>query len=388
LNDLKKPTFPLLPLGSGVEAVTRDPNNPNFNADNTGDWVTDTDATFTEWRNNHCRDEYISYNNPTNTPTPTGITTEFLNWIEDPRVVDYTGDPNTNVFYCFTTFTKYSYTAGNTFYTKATNGVDQTSNNLVYTNVALGTTTWQNIVGTLLVNCTEVGSGETYKCDRDLIYNYMSLNYKDQRSKFTPGQKQRIRECLLHNLVNIYNDLQYALALNEDGTTNTSVLFEPYSSMDVGGNIVRTTDNGNGTANVCRARLREHKFQPGFDYTFPDNYDTDPITVGKYDFPVPPVRLQTGDYPITIAQLGTAPTNTGIVKIVCTKGVICIDETINRGTLYSMQVLGSMNITVEELDAIEVKDPELYNNLMSQYYYILKKETISGAKLQEVFYKN
>lgn len=47
-----------------------------------------------------------------------------------------------------------------------------------------------------------------------------------------------------------------------------------------------------------------------------------------------------------------------------------------------------MNITVEELDAIEVKDPDLYNNLMNQYYYILKKETESGAKLQEVFYKN
>lgn len=46
-----------------------------------------------------------------------------------------------------------------------------------------------------------------------------------------------------------------------------------------------------------------------------------------------------------------------------------------------------MNITVDELDAIEVKDPELYNNLMSQYYYILKKETDSGAKMEEFFYK-
>jgi hypothetical protein len=47
-----------------------------------------------------------------------------------------------------------------------------------------------------------------------------------------------------------------------------------------------------------------------------------------------------------------------------------------------------MNVTVEELDEYEVKNPELYNNLMSQYYYILKKETISGAQVQQIFYKN
>ena len=53
-----------------------------------------------------------------------------------------------------------------------------------------------------------------------------------------------------------------------------------------------------------------------------------------------------------------------------------------------MAVLGSMNITVKELNEIEVKDPELYDKLMEQYYYIMKKITTSGAKTEQTFFKN
>ena len=46
-----------------------------------------------------------------------------------------------------------------------------------------------------------------------------------------------------------------------------------------------------------------------------------------------------------------------------------------------------MNITVQELNELQVKDPELYNQLLEQYYYILKKVTASGAEVKTVFYK-
>jgi hypothetical protein len=46
-----------------------------------------------------------------------------------------------------------------------------------------------------------------------------------------------------------------------------------------------------------------------------------------------------------------------------------------------------MNITVEELTEIQVKDPNLYDNFLQHYYYIVRKETESGAKTQETFYK-
>lgn len=65
----------------------------------------------------------------------------------------------------------------------------------------------------------------------------------------------------------------------------------------------------------------------------------------------------------------------------------CNFESYVSGTIYSMEVLGSMNITVKQLNELEVKDPELYNNLMTQYYYTLKKITTSGAKTEKTFYK-
>ena len=66
---------------------------------------------------------------------------------------------------------------------------------------------------------------------------------------------------------------------------------------------------------------------------------------------------------------------------------VCQFENYKSGVLFSTHVLGSMNITVEYLDTVRVKDPDLYNSLMEQYYYILKKETESGAIKEEVFYK-
>lgn len=68
-------------------------------------------------------------------------------------------------------------------------------------------------------------------------------------------------------------------------------------------------------------------------------------------------------------------------------GLSCSFEAYTSGTVYSMAVLGSMNMTVKELNEIEVKDPELYDKLMAQYYYILKKMTASGAQIQQTFYK-
>ncbi|OYU82683.1 MAG: hypothetical protein CFE24_14545 [Flavobacterium sp. BFFFF2] len=177
------------------------------------------------------------------------------------------------------------------------------------------------------------------------------------------------------------------LNLLSNGTSDRSVLFEPYSSLERAGGVISKKDNFDGTLTICRARLREHKFQPGFDYFFAENQGSDPVNVSKYDFPVPPVCLHTFDYPITIAQLGDAPTNTGIVPVVCTKGLYCATESFVSGKIYSTQILGSMNIKEEELDAIQVKDPELYSKLMSQYYYILNKESESGIKLEEKFYK-
>jgi hypothetical protein len=46
-----------------------------------------------------------------------------------------------------------------------------------------------------------------------------------------------------------------------------------------------------------------------------------------------------------------------------------------------------MNITIKELDEIQVKDPKLYDSLMEKYYYNLKQRTESGIEKEKVFYK-
>ena len=75
------------------------------------------------------------------------------------------------------------------------------------------------------------------------------------------------------------------------------------------------------------------------------------------------------------------------ISVPCYRGTLCQTEEYVSGVVFSMQVLGSMNITEKDLDQLEVKDPDLYNNLMSQYYHILKKYTSSGALDEKVIYK-
>lgn len=362
LRKMYKPIF----TSVASENVTRDPLNPLFNALDTGDRLADTDAAFYNFNQNFCKDG----SNPD----------EFK---EDPRVVDNSGDSNTSSYYCFSTFTKYSYTIGNNYYTTATNGVNTTSNNLVYTNIPLGNATWQTIITTILSNCTQVGSGETYKNLVEERHNPMLRRaLANDGLYYTAGQVNRMREA--------FNSAAYGVAFHnklnllEDGSPNFEVLFEPYSERWYGGAIVSTTAQGNGTALVCRTREVELKYQPGFTYNFLDTYS---VTADINNIPV---FSNSSLFPLTIAEVGSStcnPNNTMLSGVACTKGLICTEETFKQGIIISTRDLLNMNVNIEELDAIKVKDPQLYDSLMSEYYYKLIKETESGAKVEQVFYK-
>jgi hypothetical protein len=203
---------------------------------------------------------------------------------------------------------------------------------------------------------------------------------------FTPGQGQRMREKLLGNIVapdptsqsNFYNKLN----LFHDGTPNISVLYQPFQSSRLATGIASTTDNGNGTATVCRNYVSSnYRFQPGFDYEFPE--EDSPNFTAFNTTQTPLIVSPRFNCPVKILQLsndiGEAPT-------VC-RGVYCVEESFLFGKKYSTQILGSMNMTEEDLDAIQVKDPDLYAKLMSQYYHILKKTTTSGAEVQQIIFK-
>jgi hypothetical protein len=151
----------------------------------------------------------------------------------------------------------------------------------------------------------------------------------------------------------------------------------------VGGNVANITDNNNGTAEVCRSILQMDRYQKGFNMNF---YDDD-NTIFASSNPDELKELTSGirNYKTTVNQV--YPSYFETIQVPCYRGTICETENYIGGVIISTEILGSMNITVKELNEIEVKDPELFNKLMEQYYYILKKYTSSGAVDQKVFYK-
>jgi hypothetical protein len=352
------------------ENVTREAQNPNYNADIAGDRVSDTSAAWLNYSLNFCKEAI---------PNPDGSQPNDLgHFNEDPRFTDNSGNPNTSCYYCFATDTKYSFTQGNSYYTTLSNGQSNTIN--------LGINTWQNVVDNVLTNCNPVGSGETYKDLDDEIHNYMSFT-RLEPYQYTLGQATRMRESIINNV----NDLLFgsnsfnftpSLNLNSDGSPNIQPLYEPFQVTNNITDIVSTTDNGDGTARVCRNYFSaNYKFQPGFDYEFPENQAPDLTSYNTTQTPL--VATPAFNCPIKIIQLSQ---NIEQSPTVC-RGQICENEPFLFGIKYSTQVLGSMNITVEELNEIQVKDPNLYDSLMSQYYHILKKITTSGAKVETLIYK-
>ncbi len=249
----------------------------------------------------------------------------------------------------------------------------------------------------------------TYLDFENILYgNFMSYSYDDvgtdynhtnclalnpNKYSFTAGQGSFMRNYILNNVpaaLVVGNTGILTVNITQTITTVES-LYQPYSRDYVAGEVVvSTTDNGDGTAKVCRNILAQDRFQMGFNYLFPENDATVDITSATI-LQIPIVSHHTSDYPITIAQLAPGQTNliTNTVDCLlsCTRGVICVDEAYIGGIIISAEELLNMNVTIEQLNAIQVKDPELFDKLISQRYYKLKKETATGAKTEEVFYK-
>lgn len=204
-------------------------------------------------------------------------------------------------------------------------------------------------------------------------------NFMDENESclpiFTPGQGIRMREAITGYWANTFNSWM----------NTVESLYQPFESTEVAGNnIVSVTDNHNGTATVCRSIVRRDRFQKGFDCVF-YNMNNNVIDSSIPD-DLKVISERTFDYKVKIAQVDS--TNTEIVTVVCTKGVICNTEPYISGKILSMQVLGSMNITVKELNEAQVNDPNLFDQLMEQYYHIIRKETESGAIDEKIIYKN
>jgi len=164
-------------------------------------------------------------------------------------------------------------------------------------------------------------------------------------------------------------------------------LYQPFEAYEVGDDsengVISIEDNGDGTAEVCRTRLKRHRFQRSFNYVFEDTAAPDPSSATTAELPV--VDYNTYQFNVRINEVN--PELAHSIEVICTRGLICETEAFIGGTIITTEVLGSMNLTIRELNEIQVKDPNLFESLLSEKYHIITKTTAKGAKYQIVIFK-
>ena len=241
----------------------------------------------------------------------------------------------------------------------------------------------QNQVGSgNFLNCTYIFNllatdciGHPYE---DIIPgNFMGYDKTTCSRHFTPGQGQKMRSYLENMALP-----HYLMTYN-----NVESLYEPfYQNVAVGNTIMSIVDQpDSGGAIVCRNQVVKLRFQPGLDYEFSDtNLGTILQTVHQqfnYD--------NYMDHFIGVKIPIISDTDISMVGGVSSVyPYICNFEPYVSGNILSSVWIGSNNISIKELDEIEVKNPNLYDELMQHYYHIIKKYTSSGIKVEQVIYKN
>ena len=220
--------------------------------------------------------------------------------------------------------------------------------------------------------------GENYP--NNIVKNYMNIRNLTLDSScwdFTPGQVTRMRHYIRDNV-----NYEYLEPMSVRG--DVASLYEPFYTQVFGGDVITTEDMpDSGGAMVCRLPKYKLRFQPGYKQIFTE-LDNGTVTAGpneqfNYD------NRFGHAIGVQIPSINEHVSPVGVIEGVTQ--YLCGFEPYVTGMVYSMAVLGEMNITVKELNEIEVKDPDLYDKLMERYYYILKKFTASGAKVEQVFYK-
>ena len=229
-------------------------------------------------------------------------------------------------------------------------------------------------------NCEYIYDPNSTDCEGEPYVDVVPANYLgyDTHSTcefhFTSGQVERMRTHLqnppMPHIPLTYNTIES--------------LYQPFEAIPFGGNIIRSvTDNNDGTAEVCRNMLIKHRFQKSFDYVFTNVNPSDPSSASINDL----LEIINTTYTFGVQINQVNPEITNDVFVDCHREPFCQTEDFVKGLVVSTKVLGSMNLTLEELNEIQVKDPELFDKLMSEYYHIINKETETGAIKQTIIYK-
>ena len=241
-------------------------------------------------------------------------------------------------------------------------------------------------------------TGEMYVDLDDERTNYM--HYASEINHFSNGQGVRMRES-------IENDINGHL---QEKLTPIASLYEPYRVEMIGtisDEIHSLTDNGNGTAEVCRLKnfTLNHYFQPGFDYWFyQGNTTNETHHANRTDFygildegilryvkigQINPSFL-TNEFDSYITSYSDI--QNGVIFYEATPcllpEIICITEPYDGGKITTTTNLANPNVTIKVLNNQEASDPNLEQSLENNKYHIIEKTTTSGAIIQKTIYKS
>ena len=233
--------------------------------------------------------------------------------------------------------------------------------------------------GTLFTNCPV----KNFMSTNNLSCRQLGANLLPGNAQFTNGQANRMRDHIATYIDNTANPIGYNKAQN-----TVESLYEPFVSVGTGGSAGTPmlaasktyTPNANNTgANVWNCPIYTLRFQTGLTYEFSNStigvLTKTPIEQYNYSFNNNLLNVKIPAFSQDIYQSG---------------GINCFSsfEPYTSGDVKSMSNLGATTYTIEELNAIEASDPELYNTLMSNQYHIITKETDSGYIDQKIIRKN
>ncbi len=249
-------------------------------------------------------------------------------------------------------------------------------------------------LGYSVINCelTEnsglaVGSGSCPAQPFDLstfepnISNIMALypyfyNSQNCSYEFTEGQVERMI-AMINFVPFLYNKL-----------IDIEELYEPYFVENIPTQSVVSTEDFGSYALVCYSIMaRRYKFQKGFNYQFVTGYDSSPTLTLFNKFEAPVIELfSTASTDYTIQQIDE--NDSKYMFFICTRGMkVCFEQYYRKGLIGSTEMIGSSQLTITQLNQQEVTNPDLIENLESNKYHIIEKETESGAKTTQTIYK-
>ncbi len=213
------------------------------------------------------------------------------------------------------------------------------------------------------------------------MHNIMAY-YHTCRTGFTQGQTDFMRAYIDSNS----NGGFLTNKLNEDGIQS---LYQPFSIVAISEN-----QSGNTTAafsktiipniantgtDVVNCPIYTFRFQKGLNYKFtiPNIGIVSKTPNEQFNYTLDNTLID-----VNIPVFGSNAFQTG--------GIDCFTsfEPYIKGTIKSLSNLASSIITFETLDQIKASNPNLYDQLQSQEYHIITKETTSGYIDQKVIYKN